>query len=436
MKRTLIVKKWSALAGACSLLAALPAFAQGYHSNDITPAGASSGRLNAASSGKQVGAATASNGYSHAVLMKGNALASIDLHPLNYWYSMAMCEDDFQQGGWGYGTLGGIHALVWNGSADSCVDLNPSGYGFSYCLGVHNGEQVGYAQNQSYFVTASHAMCWQGSAASAVDLHPSTTYPFSRAMGVHGGEEVGYISSFAYPDGDASGYHTTSHAVKWNGSAASAVDLNPLGYDASEATCTSGTQQGGWAYLALPAPTQHAMIWSGTAASAVDLHPAGHTDSKVTAIFGNQQVGEGWIGAAFGYTSVRHALLWTGAADTVVDLNQYLPAGYTNAVATGIDSNGNVVGYAYNGYAYGLSVPAGAVAVVFAPGAAPTAGLASIDLAPSNVAPGDSLQVTVSLAAAAPTGGVNIDFLSTATNLLATPASLVIPEGASNAVSM
>src|SRR4051812_2603653 len=156
MKSSLIAKSRSALLGACSLLAALPAFAQGYHSNDITPAGTSSGRLNGASSGKQVGAATASNGYSPAVLLKGKPLASIDLHPLNYWYSMAMCQDDSQQGGWGYSTIGGIHALVWKGSSDTCVDLNPSGYGFSYCLGVHNGEQVGYAQNQSYFVTSSH----------------------------------------------------------------------------------------------------------------------------------------------------------------------------------------------------------------------------------------------------------------------------------------
>ena len=102
---------------------------------------------------------------------------------------MAMCSDDAQQGGWGY-MANGIHALVWNGSASSYADLNPSGYSFSYCLGVHNGQQVGYAQNQVYFVTASHAMLWYGSAASAVDLHPSTTYPYSRALGVHDGEQA------------------------------------------------------------------------------------------------------------------------------------------------------------------------------------------------------------------------------------------------------
>lgn len=411
----------------------LSASAQQYHSNDLTPAGSTSGRLNGTSGGKQVGASQIGSGYSHAVLLSGNALTAVDLHPANYYYSMAMCADDTQQGGWGYSTLGGIHALAWSGSAASCVDLNPSGYNFSYCLGVHNGEQVGYAQNQSYFVTASHAMSWHGSAASAVDLHPTPLCPFSRAMGCHNGEEVGYVSSFAYPDGDSSGYHTTSRAYRWNGTAASGVDLHPVGYDASEALCTTGTQQGGWGYIALGTTHLHALLWSGDASTVVDLHPAGYTDSRVIAITPTQQVGEGWVGAAFAYGSIRHALSWSGTADSVVDLNQYLPAGYTNAVATGIDANGNVVGYAYNGYASGLTIPAGAVAVVFAPGAAPAAGLASVSLAASTVAPETTVQGTVTLAAAAPAGGVNIDFLSTSIPIAATPASLVIPEGASSA---
>ena len=55
-------------------------------------------------------------------------------------------------------------------------------------------------------------------------------------------------------------------------------------------------------------------------------------------------------------------------AESVVDLNQFLPAGYTHAVATGIDQNGNVVGYAYNTPVTGLVVPPDAIAVVFAPG--------------------------------------------------------------------
>lgn len=421
-----------ALSAAC--LSITPGTAAGFHANDLTPAGSSSGRLNGIAGGHQVGAAQSANGYPHAVVLSGNALTAVDLHPSTAYYSMAMCADDTQQGGWVYGLTGGIHATVWSGSAASAVDLNPSGYMFSYCLGMHAGEQVGYAQNQSYFVTASHAMSWHGSAASVIDLHPAWTYAFSRALGCQNGEEVGYVSSLAYPDGDTSGYHTTSHAVRWAGSAASAVDLHPVGYDASEATCTTGTQQGGWGYIAASINHQHALLWSGDAATVIDLHPAGFTDSKVTALTSTQQVGEGWIGAANTPGSGRHALLWSGTADSVVDLNVFLPAGYTNAVATGVDASGNVVGFAYNGYASGLSLPAGAVAVVFAPGAAPASGLASISLSPSNVAPGDSVQVAVSLGGVAPAGGVSITFLSTSVSTLSTPLPIVIPEGESSAI--
>ena len=428
MKKTLL----PTFAAACSLLLGQPTFAQSYHSNDLTPVGKISGKLNATSAGKQVGGGTDTSGSSHAVLLTGNALSAVDLHPATgYYYSMATSADDSQQGGWGY-SYSGVHAMVWGGSSTSYTDLHPSGYSFSSCLGVHNGEQVGYAQNQVYFITASNAYIWHGTAASGVNLHPGTA-AYSRALGVRSGEQVGYVSSVAYPDGDSLAYHTTSRAVRWNGSAASAVNLHPTtGYDASEAVCTNGTQQGGWGYIALGTSHQHALLWSGTADTALDLHPTTYTDSRINAITADRQVGEGWGGAPGVYGSVRHALVWSGTADSVIDLNQYLPAGYTNGVATGIDASGNVVGFAYNVYST-ASVPPGAIAVVFAPGAAPASGLASIALTPSNVAPGASVQVTVTLSAAAPAGGLPISFLSTNTVAVATPAALTIAEGSTSA---
>lgn len=337
-----LLKKFSA--AACALALGATAFAQQYHANDLTPPGSSGGRLDSGSGGHQCGSALQASGYYHAVMLSGNALTATDLNPVGYYYSQALCSDDTQQGGWGY-SANGSHALLWSGSSSSYVDLHPSGYMFSYCLGLYNGEQVGYAQNQSYFITASHAYCWHGSSASGIDLHPiGWAYGFSRAKGCHDTEEVGYVSSVAYPDGDSQGYHTASHAVKWAGSAASAVDLNPVGYVASEAHCTSGTQEGGWG-LVFNGTTysQHAMIWNGSADTAVDLHPAGYTDSKVTSLNGTQQVGEGWVGAQSSYGSVRHALTWSGTADSVVDLNQYLPAGYTNGVATGVDTRTHLI---------------------------------------------------------------------------------------------
>jgi hypothetical protein len=422
-RRTLV----STLTIACLAAMSLPAFGQQFHSNDVTPPNSTAAKLTGASSGTQVGGG--SNG--HAVLLTGNALSSVDLNPTGYYSSMATSADDVQQCGYGYSNLG-THAVLWSGSAASSVDLHPSGYMFSYCTGVQNGQQVGFAENMVYFLTLSHALLWNGSAA-VVDLHPTALpYNFSRAMGVHDGEQVGYVSSFAYPYGDSIGYHIASHAVRWTGTAASAVDIHPAGYDASEALATNGLQEGGWAYMAA-GPTMHAMLWYGTAGNFVDLHPAGFTDSKITALTATQQVGEGWVGTPFYPDSVRHALVWSGTADSVVDLNQYLPASYTNAVATGIDPNGNVVGYAYNSYVQGPGVPPDAIAVIFAPGQAPASALSSITLTPSNVAPGTDVQGVVSLGGPAQVGGVNISFLSTATSLVATPASIVIPEGASSA---
>ena len=426
------------LPAACALLLHAHVCGQSYHSNDVTPAGAGSGKLTAAVAGRQVGGSQVANSSSsHAVLLSGNAVTGVDLNPATAYYSMATCADDTQQGGWAYFATG-QHAVVWSGSASSCADLQPSGYNFSYCLGVHSGEQVGYAQMQSYFISASHAYSWHGSAASGVDLHPlGTLYPFSRAVGCRDGEEVGYLSTVAYPEAEyIAYYHTTSHAVRWAGTAASAVDLHPLGFDASEATCTSGTQQGGWGYLALGTSHLHALLWSGTADTAVDLNPAGYTESRINAMNATQQVGDGWVGAPGVVGSVRHALAWSGTADTgitVVDLNQYLPAGYTHGVATGIDANGNIVGYAYNTFQAGVTIPQGAVAVIFAPGAAPATQLAAVTLDAANVEPGTAVQATAALGGPAPAGGVNLTFLSTNPLLVATPASLTIPEGDTSA---
>ncbi|KAB2663474.1 MAG: hypothetical protein DVB31_10750 [Verrucomicrobia bacterium] len=423
------------LAVGSALLLQTTAFAQEYHSNDVTPAGAGSGKLTAASAGRQVGGSQGVGSYnSHAVLLSGNAVTGVDLNPPLSSYSLATCADDLQQGGWAY-FAGAQHAVVWSGTAASCADLNPSGYNFSYCLGVHAGEQVGYAQLQSYFISASHAYSWHGSSASGVDLHPVSAYSFSRAVACHDGEEVGCVSTIAYPEGEYSitYYHTGSHAMRWAGTAASAVDLHPLGFDSSEATCTSGTQQGGWGYIALGISHLHALLWSGTADTVLDLHPNGYTESRISAMNATQQVGDGWVGAPGAIGSVRHALAWSGTADTVVDLNQYLPAGYTHGVATGIDAAGNIVGYACNAFQAGVTIPQGAVAVVFAPGAAPATQIASVTLDASNVEPGATVQATVALGGPAPAGGVNITFLSTSPTLVATPAPLVIPEGDSTA---
>ena len=60
---------------------------------------------------------------------------------------------------------------------------------------------------------------------------------------------MGYVSTIAYAKAKQPAYHNSSRVIAWHDSAASAVDLHPLGFDPSEATCTNGTQHGGWGML-------------------------------------------------------------------------------------------------------------------------------------------------------------------------------------------
>ena len=85
------------------------------------------------------------------------------------------------------------------------------------------------------------------------------------ARDTNGTQQVGF-------GGFSNGYR---HALLWSGTAASAIDLTPIGYDISDAMAISGNQQVGygWGPAAGPGNYEHALLWSGTAASAVDLPP-------------------------------------------------------------------------------------------------------------------------------------------------------------------
>ena len=311
-----------------------------------------------------------------------------------------------------------------------------SNFSLAYCHGVNNGQQVGESQNLSYFIGSSHATLWSSGTSAAVDLHPGNPlYPYSYAMGIKGGEQVGNETLYGLLSTSDWGPQYAGHAVRWAGSAASAVDLHPAGFDASRALATNGIQQGGWGYI-IASLSQHALLWNGDAANFVDLHPAGYTFSAVRAMNATTQAGDGWVGTPFALGSVRHALAWSGTANSVIDLNQYLPAGYTQAVATGIDGTGNIVGFAYNEPQSGTDTaepPPGAIAVLFAPGPAPAAQLTSMTLDSSNVAPGTVVNGTATLASAAPAGGISLTFLSTNPAIAATPFAVTIPEGATSA---
>ena len=137
----------------------------------------------------------------------------------------------------------------------------------------------------------SHALVWQGSANNASDVG-MPGYDYSYADGISGTQVVGEAT------GSATGGYT--HAVLWDLAHGTIVDLNGANHQESGAVAVSGNTQVGWANDAIGA-NRHAMLWQGTAASAVDL------TSQAYGVNGGQQVG------ATMTPSFAHAILWSGS---------------------------------------------------------------------------------------------------------------------------
>jgi hypothetical protein len=138
-----------------------------------------------------------------------------------------------------------------------------------------------------------------------------------------------------------------NHALLWSGTAASAVNLHPAGYDASAAYGVSGAYQVGDGFSPTSGGFSHALLWNGSAASAVDLHPAGFDSSGAAAVSGAYQVGSGILTSS----GARHALVWNGTAASAVDLHPLLSSigSYLGSHGYGIAEDGSIVGFAYDG---------------------------------------------------------------------------------------
>jgi len=171
---------------------------------------------------------------------------------------------------------------------------------------------------------------------SAIDLNPSG-FDISQAHRTYGGQQVGY--------GHGSASDNNEHALLWNGSAESVVDLNPSGFDRSYADGISGAQQVGYGYGSSMGSNFHALLWSGTPESAVDLNPFECVYSRANGTNGAQQVGYGSYPTGYG----AHAYVWSGSPESAVDLQQFLPNGFVDSTATSIDAQGNIVGFAWDG---------------------------------------------------------------------------------------
>lgn len=382
-------------------VAQTPSPARHYTMIDLTPAGSTTSAAAGINGTQQVGTAgfrttaTGQTSLNHAVLWNGSASSMVDLG-----VGTGAAIRDGQQVG-----SANDHAALWTGTADSLVDLNPANWTQSVAVGVRGGQQVGSATRQvpcnvgrqcggNRTKTEFHPFLWFGTAASAVDLTPlALGFGAGRALGTDGVQQVGTgytiigINAWSGP-----------YAVLWSGTAASAVNLNPAGSMASQANAVSNGQQVGFDFY-----PRHALLWRGSAESVVDLHPgAGYATSEANATNGTQQAGFGFVGDESTQIGHTHALVWSGTAASAIDLNQFMPLGFTDAAATGINANGSIVGWASKGTP---SNPANVRAVMWVPSARASSFAKSISLNQPSIIVGDTAQATVTLNRPAPVGG-------------------------------
>jgi len=254
----------------------------------------------------------------------------VDLHPAGFSSSWARGISGGKQVG--YGNPDGStdhHALLWSGTPGSVVDLHPAGFSYSSARGISGDRQAGTGRLDGD--SNSHALLWSGTPESVVDLHPAG-FSHSCAYSISGDRQAGY----GRLDGDSN-----NHALLWSGTPGSVVDLHPAGFSYSSASGISGDSQAGLGLLDGD-NNSHALLWSGTPESVVDLHPAGFRSSIATAISGAWQAGSGQKEG----TSWYRALFWSGTAESAVNLHSFVDEQYTSSQAYGIDSFGNVAGYA------------------------------------------------------------------------------------------
>ncbi len=208
--------------------------------------------------------------------------------------------------------------VIWNSSPEDIVFLHALG---GIPVAIDGNTEVGYGTAGG----KDHALKWNSTAQSKVDLHPAG-FESSRATDVSGAVQVG--------TGRLPGFPVNQHALLWSGTAESVVDLHPANnYTSSFAYGVSGSTQVGVGFAISSTGSYHALMWNGSAESVVELEPEGFNSSYAYAVHGTHQVGKatgrgGW-----------HALLWNGSAEGYVDLH---PPGFSYSEARNISVAGQV----------------------------------------------------------------------------------------------
>lgn len=306
-----------------------------YTAIDLNPVGFNTSIAYDICGGQQVGSGTGnfSIGYSHALLWSGSAESKVDMQPnTSPPPTTIYATNGAQQVG-----ISNDRATLWQGTPYNVVDLHPDGFISTEAFGVCGAQQVGNGYGTATG-NSPHAMLWNGTAGSYIDLNPSG-FTLTYAKDTNGTQQVGYGK------GTATGGNY--HALLWNGSATNKVDLNPSGFSTSYGEAMSGMQQVGSGKGSATGGNFHALLWNGTPGSKIDLNPSGFEYSEGHGTNGTQQVGLGYSPAMNGNF---HAMLWSGSSSSAIDLHQYLPPDqFVKSRAYAIDSQGNIVGCAFDG---------------------------------------------------------------------------------------
>jgi hypothetical protein len=301
----------------------------------------------------------------HAFLWADGALAPVDLHPSFLDFpeinaagnSFALATDGVNQVGYGVGAATNQRtvALRWSGTADSAEVLQPPfNHHNTKALGTCGGQSVGYGLTVitvngrgtvRQVGDAFHAVLWNAGSTVGIDLNNGAQATV--AVDCDGGRQVGYGGSM-----DISGNIADTKAMMWFGNRNSFIWLHPNGYASSQAVAISGANQVGNASVQIlingrKTLNTRAVMWSGSAASVLELPPLGGSTFNyyATGVSNGKVVGYN-IGMNL---SQEHALYWASAMAPAIDLNQFLPAEYIGATANSIDATGCIIGTAFDG---------------------------------------------------------------------------------------
>lgn len=238
------------------------------------------------------------------------------------------------------------HAVLWRAGSEAATDLNPKN-GFESDLAPSGFDSGINALNSRYQVGwgvlggTMHALVWQGTAESVVDLNPRGI-AYSSATCVAGNTIGGWLGV-----GSSRDMAQYSKPVIWRGSNHRMVALSTIGFGQVHGVSCDGSAVGQGAGYLGDGSTQigppKAVLWPGNSSNVVVLHSNSFHYTIAWDVSGDVQVGQGQLADV---TSNTVALAWFGSAASVVNLHSFLPTGYKSSMATKIDEFGNILGTA------------------------------------------------------------------------------------------